>query len=174
MRILRVLLIGVLVTSGAARAATGVVSGTVGIEGDGPAVGANVVLLNTRLGAAVRADGSFSIAAVPPGTYRLQARLVGYEQAEQSLVRVSSGDTVFTRIVLRQQAIELRQVTVTGERRQAAEDVRPSVTSLTPRESKILPGAAEDVLRQSALPARNEVFRLLLTIVFEDQAPDQN
>ena len=95
MRILRVLLIGVIVTSGASRAATGVVSGTVGIEGDGPAVGANVVLLDTRLGAAVRADGSFSIAAVPPGTYKLQARLVGYEQAEQSLVRVSSGDTVF-------------------------------------------------------------------------------
>ncbi|MBP1657694.1 MAG: TonB-dependent receptor plug [Bacteroidetes bacterium] len=175
MRILRVLLIGVLVTSGASRAATGVVSGTVAIEGDGPAVGANVVLLDTRLGAAVRADGSFSIAAVPPGTYKLQARLVGYEQAEQSLVRVSSGDTVFARIVLRQQAIELRQVTVTGERRQAAEDVRPSVTSLTPRESKILPGAAEDVLRSlQALPGVTSVSDFSSQLVVRGSGPDQN
>lgn len=168
-------LLFVLALPSAAGAQTGTVTGTVLIDGDGPAIGANVVLAGTRLGASVDPRGDFVIGAVPPGNYAVQARLVGYDQREPREVTVRQGDTVRVRILLRQNAVELSTVVVTGSRRQAAEDVRPSVTSLTPRESKILPGAAEDVLRGlQALPGVTSVSDFSSQLVVRGSGPDQN
>jgi hypothetical protein len=154
---------------------TGVIRGVVMIEGDGPAMGANVIVQETRLGAAVDVHGAFLIAGVPPGEHLLLARLVGYDQKEAVRARVTAGDTVSVRIVLRQNAIEMNPVVVTGSRRQAAEDVRPSITSLTPRESKVLPGAAEDVLRSlQALPGVTSVSDFSSQLVIRGSGPDQN
>lgn len=154
---------------------TGAVRGTVMIDGDGPAVGANVIVLETRLGATVDDRGTFLISGVPPGEYGLLARLVGYDQTAPVRIAITSGDTASVRITLRQNAIELNPVVVTGSRRQAAEDVRPSVTTLTPRESKILPGAAEDVLRSlQALPGVTSVSDFSSQLVVRGSGPDQN
>ena len=40
--------------------------------------GANVILLDTRLGAAADADGKYFIVNVPVGTYKIQASMIGY------------------------------------------------------------------------------------------------
>jgi hypothetical protein len=159
----------------AAQQGTGAIRGLVLIEGDGPAIGANVTIQNSRLGAAVDARGSFVIGPVPAGTYTVIARLVGYEQKERLEVLVFNGDTAVVRIMMRQSAVEMNTVVVTGSRRQSAEDVRPSVTSLTPRESKILPGAAEDVLRSlQALPGVTSVSDFSSQLVVRGSGPDQN
>ncbi|RME02062.1 MAG: carboxypeptidase-like regulatory domain-containing protein, partial [Calditrichaeota bacterium] len=44
-----------------------------------PLQGANVVLLGTRLGAATDRSGRFQIPGVPPGSYTLEVRFIGYE-----------------------------------------------------------------------------------------------
>jgi hypothetical protein len=154
---------------------TGAIRGTVTLDGDGPALGANVIVQDTRLGTTVDEHGSFLIDMIPPGDYALVARLVGYDQMQPVHVHVTAGDTTTVRILLRQNAIELNPVVVTGSRRQAADDVRPSVTTLTPRESKVLPGAAEDVLRSlQALPGVTSVSDFSSQLVVRGSGPDQN
>lgn len=160
---------------GARAHASGTLTGKVLIENDQPAVGATVALEGTRFGAAVNADGEFALSGIPEGDYRVRARLVGYEQAAAENVTITTGDTTSVVLRLRQDLIELSGVEVTGSRRLGAEDVRPSVTKLLPRESKMLPGAAEDVLRSlQALPGVTSVNDFSSQLVVRGSGPDQN
>jgi hypothetical protein len=155
--------------------ATGALSGKVFIENDQPAVGAAVVLEGTRYGTAVDAAGDFLITGIPPGTYTVRARLVGYEQPVPAEVQIAAGDTAKVVLRLRQELIEISGVEVTGSRRLGAEDVRPSVTKVLPRESKMLPGAAEDVLRSlQAVPGVTSVNDFSSQLVVRGSGPDQN
>jgi hypothetical protein len=159
----------------ASDAGTGSVTGRVTIEGDGPGIGANVILLGTNLGATVDDEGAFHVTNVPPGAYQVQARLIGYEQAEPVSVTVVKNRELVLRLTLRQTVLEMNQVVVTGSRRQSPSDVRSSVTSITPRESKILPGGAEDVLRSlQALPGVTSVSDFSSQLVVRGSGPDQN
>jgi hypothetical protein len=154
---------------------TGVIAGRIHIDAGEPAAGANVVLLETRFGAAVGTDGGFSIADLPEGEFRLQVRLIGYEDSEVTPVRVRSGDTSRVDLTLHQRAVELGTVVITGTRRQDASDTRPSVTTMSPREAKTLPGAAEDVLRSlQALPGVTSVSDFSSQLVIRGSGPDQN
>jgi hypothetical protein len=154
---------------------SGALQGRVTVEGGSPAVGANVIVAETRLGATTDSDGRFLVTGIPPGPYRIQVRLLGYVQTESPLIRIAADDTLSVKIVLHQTPIEMNQITVTGTRRQSAEDVRTSVASITPRESKILPGAAEDVLRSlQALPGVTSVSDFSSQLVVRGSGPDQN
>ncbi len=162
-------------------AQTGTVAGKILLPNDEPAASAAVMLEGTTLGVSTKDDGSFVIDDVPIGTYRVNVRLVGYEQVEVPTVRVRAKvyglveDTVRVLITLRENEIEMSQILVTGTRRQEAKDTRPSVTTMTPRESKILPGAAEDVLRSlQALPGVTSVNDFSSQLVVRGSGPDQN
>ena len=155
--------------------ASGTLTGKVLIENDQPAVGATVALEGTRFGAAVDVAGEFTLSGLPEGVYTVRGRLVGYEQESPVEVRITSGDTSSVVLRLRQELIEISGVEVTGSRRLGAEDVRPSVTKLLPRESKMLPGAAEDVLRSlQALPGVTSVSDFSSQLVVRGSGPDQN
>lgn len=158
-----------------AAAESGEVSGTVFLRGDGPAVGASVMLAGTRFGTSVTVDGKYEIREVPAGIYMLVARLVGYRSVEIPGVVVTFGKATSVPVLLDPVDIELNPVVVTRSRQREAEDVRPSVTSLTPRESKILPGAAEDVLRSlQAVPGVTSVSDFSSELVVRGSGPDQN
>jgi hypothetical protein len=153
----------------------GKIAGTVTIENNEPALGANVLLVGTKLGCQVGQDGSFLVEAIPAGVYVVEVRLVGYQPATLSDVTVRSGRTVHVELQLRQQSIEMNQVVVTGSRRQDASDVRSSVTTMTPHESKILPGAGEDVLRSlQSLPGVTSISDFSSQLVIRGSGPDQN
>lgn len=154
---------------------TGTIIGIVMVENDGPAANATVMVDETKLGTATKEDGRFIIPNVPAGSYKLRVRLVGYEQDEMPTVKVHARDTVRVSISLRQNDIEMSPVLVTGNRRQSVEDTRPSVTAMTPREAKYLPGAAEDVLRGlQALPGVTSVSDYSSQLVIRGSGPDQN
>lgn len=154
---------------------TGSVTGKVTLETGDAAANAAIVLEGTKLGTVAEEDGSFAITNVPVGTYNLQVRLIGYEQTVPLRVHVRADDTVRVQITLRENEIELSQILITGSRRQAAEDTRPSVTTMTPREAKYLPGAAEDVLRSlQALPGVTSVNDFSSQLVVRGSGPDQN
>jgi hypothetical protein len=156
-------------------AQTGTVAGRVMLPNDEPAANAAVMLEGTKLGASAKGDGSFVIDDVPVGTYNVTVRLVGYEQSEMPTVRVRANDTARVAVALRENEIEMSQILVTGTRRQEASDTRPSVTTMTPRESKILPGAAEDVLRSlQALPGVTSVNDFSSQLIVRGSGPDQN
>ncbi len=154
---------------------TGLVMGRVLLDSGDPAVGATVVLAETRLGASAREDGNFIIGTVLPGEYEVEVRLIGYIQDDAERVMVHAGDTARVQIVLRQSALEMNPVVVTGSRRQDANDTRPSLTTISPRETKYLPGAAEDVMRSlQALPGVTSVSDFSSQLVVRGSGPDQN
>src|SRR2546422_10760046 len=70
---------------------TGRVAGTVTAQQTGaPLAGASVTLAGGSLGAVTGSDGRDLIAGVPPGTYRVRARLIGYGTAGDNGVGVAA------------------------------------------------------------------------------------
>ncbi len=79
--------------------------------------GANLLLEGTTLGAASDIEGRYLVRAVPPGTYRVRATVIGYLPEVISGVRVSEGDTVRLNFTLSQTAIDIPEVVVTASRK---------------------------------------------------------
>jgi serpin B len=80
--------------------ATGTITGTVR-DGEGqPKHFANVILLQTHLGAMADTVGRYQIANVPAGEYRARASFLGYEPAETTIV-VKEGTETAVDFVLR-------------------------------------------------------------------------
>ncbi len=158
----------------AAESDRGSIEGTVRIP-DGAAAGATVIVDGTKLGTTTDAQGRFVIDNVPAGTYHILARLIGYQQQSVPDAAVSIGKRTRLDITMRFAAVEMNTVEVTASRRRAAEDMRPSVVSMTPREAKYLPGAAEDVLRSlRSLPGVLSVNDFSSQLVIRGSGPDQN
>ena len=58
-----------------------------------PLIGANVVIVNTNLGAATNTTGDYFILNIPPGTYTVKISYVGYSPKQINDVRIVSGIT---------------------------------------------------------------------------------
>ncbi len=58
-----------------------------------PLIGANIIILNTSLGAACDIDGNYFILNISPGTYDVQVSFVGYSSKIVKNVRVVGGIT---------------------------------------------------------------------------------
>src|SRR5439155_6092648 len=73
---------------------TGTIAGVVTAQETGAALPeVRVTVSGTALAATSGPDGRYTIALVPPGTYRLQARLIGHAPIEISGVVVTAGET---------------------------------------------------------------------------------
>src|SRR4051812_47339531 len=84
--------------SSPARAQTlGTLAGTVVDTTGGALPGVSVTLRNTSTGltrtATSAGDGRFVFAGVPPGPYRLQARLTGFHTLDRGDIRISVGES---------------------------------------------------------------------------------
>jgi outer membrane receptor protein involved in Fe transport len=78
-----------------------------------PLQGAQVSIPGTRLGAAVNADGTFTIRGVEPGTVKVRAQMIGYEPIVQTVVVPASG-TVRVTFAMTRTATTLSGVVVTA------------------------------------------------------------
>ncbi len=75
-------------------AANGKLSGSViDVESGDPLAYANVMVLDTQLGAASKMDGTFLIPGVPEGTYTLKVMMMGYQDGLLENVRVDANRT---------------------------------------------------------------------------------
>ena len=73
-----------------AQAQTGKITGLVTDATSGqPIEGAQVVVQGTSYGSITQANGRFFILAIPPGTYTVQARRIGYRTQSQTGVVVA-------------------------------------------------------------------------------------
>ncbi len=76
-----------------------------------------VRLVGTTYGTITAPDGSFTLRNLPPGTYVLEATLLGYKALRQSDVRLRPGDTIHLTLRLEETTLTLGQeVVVIGER----------------------------------------------------------
>ena len=83
-----------------------------------PLYPANVLVMGERWGTMTAEDGSFEIAHVPPGSYRLMVQMMGFANATESNVLVSDdlGATVYIGLESTV-ALELSQIEITGQRK---------------------------------------------------------
>src|SRR5438094_4204856 len=128
---------------------TGTIGGVITAQETGaPLAEARVTIAGTALGATAGPDGRYTIALVPPGTYRLRAQLIGHTPVEVAGVVVTAGATATANFQLQLLAISLSEVVVVGYGTQARKDVTGSVTSVSGGDVTAVPKAnAVDALK---------------------------
>ena len=104
-----------------------------------PLIGVNVLVQDLNIGDATDANGEFIILNIPPGTYNIEARMLGYQAQIIKGVKIVSGLTVHLDFELETKAVELKQIQVTAYKNPP---VQPDLTS------KIQARTAEDIAQQ--------------------------
>jgi outer membrane receptor protein involved in Fe transport len=100
------------------------ITGTVIDETTGePMYGANVIVLNTNLGAATDESGKYFILNVPVGTYSVQASMIGYTKKIVVDVIVSADRITNLDFKLISQAIQQEEVIVVAEKNELHKEV---------------------------------------------------
>jgi hypothetical protein len=143
-------------------------------DGNLPIPAVNIFFMNTTIGTASQTDGTFGITGIAAGKYEVRFSSVGYETRFFDIV-ISDNRTVELEVVLSASVIQVDDVEVTGLRQQKQSDTRTSVIDLNPRDAKILPGAAEDVLRTlQSLPGVLAPNDFSSQLIVRGSGPDQN
>ena len=140
-----------------------------------PLVGVTVMIPGTGIGTVSALDGSFTLKNVPPGSHSIQLSMIGYETKTLERIPASTAPKPLT-VRLTEQAVELNEVIIQRNvLRRPQDDARISVQKLQPREAKILPGAAEDVMRSlQALPGVLAPNDFSSQLIVRGSGPDQN
>lgn len=111
---------------------TGKISGVIkDVATDEPLPGVNVIIEGTTLGAATDVDGYYFIINIPPGTYSLQASMIGYVVITKNGVLVSVDRTTPVGFSLKETAIVGEEVIVTAERPIIERDLTASQVVIT-------------------------------------------
>src|SRR5699024_7228251 len=97
-------------------------------------------------GAATDAQGQFSIANISAGTYTLRVTFIGY-QAYSKKITLQSGENTVD-IQLKQGAIGLGQVVVTGYGSQTEQSLTTAVSSVSSKEIQDVPVQSTAALLQ--------------------------
>ncbi len=96
---------------------TGKIAGTIrDRESRDPLPGANITLTGTPLGGTSDINGFYFINRVPPGTYRIQVSLIGYQTTVFTEVKVMADVTTELNATLVGSAVELSAVEVVASR----------------------------------------------------------
>lgn len=137
--------------------------------------GVTLVLEGTKLGAVTDAIGHYNIENVPAGKQRILVRFIGYETQKRT-VTVEENTKLVLNFYLTESAVTAAEIEVVATKeRQAAEDPRTSLFRIEPKQTKVLAGGAEDVLRSlQAIPgvlAQNDFSSQLFV---RGSGPDQN
>lgn len=103
-----------------------------------PVIFTNVFLDKTTFGAATDVNGYFSITQVPPGTYNLVVRCIGYDSLEM-LITIKSGDVLNKKLYLKKSAINLKEINISAQKEIARSETMISVVKATPRDLKQIP-----------------------------------
>ena len=112
-----------------AHAQTGKVSGIVRDAATGqPIENAQVYLVGTGRGTTTGANGRYFLVSVPPGTYTVAARRIGYQTAERTAVRVLIDVTKDLDFTLSSSAGQLTTVRIEAE---AEPLIQPGTTGST-------------------------------------------
>jgi hypothetical protein len=154
----------------------GRITGTVvASENRQPLPFANITIEGTKWGAKADGRGEFTFESIPPGTYTLLGRLLGYADAKVENVSVKSGETALVTLFLTERAIPLGEVAIIGERARRLEDIRSSVLSVAPSKAKTLAGVAEDVMRTlQSMPGILSPSDFTSQLIVRGSGPDQN
>jgi len=104
-------------------------------ETNEPLIGANIVLLDTKLGASADRNGNFTINTVPQGEYILKASYISYKNKSIDNVQVKAGEITDLLIELEKTFLNIPSIVVTASKRtQSYSELPVSVAIISPRE----------------------------------------
>ena len=129
-------------------APTGSIAGRV-VDEDGAGVAnAQIYLDRPALGTQTRADGGYTLSRVPPGSYTLRARLLGFKP-ESTSVTVSANAQATANFTMRHDPLQLETMVVTGTSTPRVNlDASVAVTTLTATEVQAAaPRSTTEMLR---------------------------
>ena len=170
---MRYLILIIIFLSNTLFAQTGKIKGTV-TDGSAPIPSVNIIIVGTEFGKATDAAGQYEFKVIPAGSYELRFSSVGYE-SKIVPVTVLSDRTNEINVELKQIAIEIGTVEVSGGVGQDQRDTRTSLIDLDPKDAKIMPGAAEDVFRTlQSLPGVLAPNDFSSQLIIRGSGPDQN
>jgi outer membrane receptor protein involved in Fe transport len=132
---------------------TGKIRGTVidGKTGETlPAV--NIIVQGTRIGAASDIEGNFVILNIPPGTYSVQASMIGYQNYTYQNVRVSSDLSTTLEFKLITKDVEMdKEIVVRAKREAVTKDLTASTSIVNSADMAALPVTEfKDILQLQA------------------------
>jgi outer membrane receptor protein involved in Fe transport len=122
-------------------AVTGKISGTVRDGETGEALfPANIIVEETVMGAASRPEGDYFIINVPPGTYTVRAKMMGYRDVVVENVTVMANFTTTVDFALERTTVAvLEPITVSAERPLIQPDVTATTRFITSQDIENLP-----------------------------------
>lgn len=94
---------------------------------------AQVVVVGTTLGTASDASGGYRISGLPPGTYTLEASILGYATASER-VTITGTNTRHLDFYLTEQSIEIDDVVVSANRQTTLRKMAPSLVTVLSRD----------------------------------------
>jgi len=145
------------------------------LDTESPLTGANVLLINTRLGAITDDQGKFSIAAVPVGNYTLQFSYIGYESVKKTDIIVRSGRMTFVQAELKVSSIEMQSTTVRSGYFAESKDQPLSMVTFSYEEIRRGPGSGGDVSRiMMSLPSVAKVNDQMNNLIVRGGSPIEN
>ncbi len=119
---------------------TGKISGRVtDAETDEPLIGVNVLVEGTYMGAATDTKGNYVILNIAPGTYNLQATMIGYSTFIVQNIRVEIDLTTTVDIQMNATVIRGETVVVQAEKKLVRVDVAASQRSVSSEQIDELP-----------------------------------
>ncbi|MGH7494577.1 MAG: TonB-dependent receptor, partial [bacterium] len=118
---------------------TGKLSGRVLDKQKQPLPGANVILLGSTLGAAADLQGYYSILNIPPGTYRVQFSIIGYQNTTVENVLISSNNTTNLNAELGEETLTAEEIIVVAKRPVVEVNLTSSVSTVTSENIASLP-----------------------------------
>jgi hypothetical protein len=119
-----------------------------------PLVGANIVVLNTDLGAASDQDGHFQIKGLPGGSYHVEASMIGYQKEVKLNVHVVPGRQTSLIFELTISALELETIQVKPSYFRERSEVVTGSRVVDLEEIRSDPGGVYDIQKMmQSLPA---------------------
>ncbi len=140
-----------------------------------PLIGANILILDSNLGAATDFEGNYRIEGIKPGTYRLKISSIGYTSIIKTDVVVNSIKPARLDAELKETTLELDEVTVQDEYffKNPLEPI--STTNFSFEEIRRAPGGFEDVVRAlSILPGVAQADAGRNDLIVRGGAPSEN
>jgi len=129
---------------------TGKISGVIlDASSKSPLIGANILIVGTKMGATAGVDGSYFILNIPPGEYSVRATMMGYGPVLQQQVRVNVDRTTTVDFNLIQSTIQGQEVVITAQRPLVEKDVTSSQKVTTVEATETLPVA--DIMQAVSL-----------------------
>ncbi len=118
---------------------TGKLSGRVVSQANEPLPSANIQIVGTSLGASSDIDGYYNVINIPPGKYKIQFSLVGYQTLIVQEVLITTDQTTKLGAALEETVLEQKTVIVTATRPIVDINLTSSMVSLSSDDIQVLP-----------------------------------